>query len=147
MPIIYYAEDVRLPMLKKTVVSRWIKNIAMVYEKRVGAIAFLFCTDEKILKVNRRYLHHDYYTDVITFDYTVGIFLSGDIYISLDTVRSNSSEFQTPYIEELYRVMIHGVLHLCGLDDQTPEDREKMTSAEDEALASLLFEINANKSK
>jgi rRNA maturation RNase YbeY len=138
MPVVYYAEDVHLPDLKKRDITRWIKNIASTYGKRVGVIAYLFCSDSKILDVNRQYLQHDYYTDIITFDYTEGDILSGDIYVSLDTVRSNSEQFQTGYMEELYRVMIHGILHLCGIDDETPEMQDEMTREEDRALASFL---------
>lgn len=92
------------------------------YEKRVGEIAYIFCSDEKILEVNRRYLQHDYYTDIITFDYCEGNRLSGDLFISLDTVRTNAEQFAgNDYERELYRVIIHGILHLCGINDKGPE--------------------------
>ncbi|MDR0844578.1 MAG: rRNA maturation RNase YbeY, partial [Tannerella sp.] len=90
---------------------------------------------------------HDYYTDIITFDYTEGNVLSGDLYISLDTVRSNSEQFQTGYQEELLRVIIHGILHLCGLNDRTPEEQTEMTAAENAALALLPPEYNVNRSR
>jgi rRNA maturation RNase YbeY len=120
--------------LKRREVSAWISEIAMLYNKRVGEITYLFCTDAKILEVNRCYLGHDYYTDIITFDYTEGDKLSGDIYISLETVKSNAVEYKTEYATELLRVIIHGILHLCGLKDATPSDQALMTAAEDAAL-------------
>lgn len=102
--------------------------------KKCGDIAYIFCSDEKILEVNKAYLQHDYYTDVITFDYTEGDKISGDIFISVDTVRSNAEQFGTDYDEELHRIIIHGVLHLCGINDKGPGEREMMTRHENEAL-------------
>lgn len=116
------------------------KTVAAGYGKRIGTVAYLFCTEEKILEVNRRFLQHDYYTDVITFDYSDGDELSGDIYISPDTVRSNAGLFGTEFPEELHRILIHGILHLCGLKDKTAEERSEMTLAEDSALALFLRE-------
>ena len=104
------------------------------YGKKCGDIAYIFCSDEKILEVNKAYLQHDYYTDVITFDYTEGDKISGDIFISVDTVRSNAEQFGTDYDEELHRIIIHGVLHLCGINDKGPGEREMMTRHENEAL-------------
>jgi rRNA maturation RNase YbeY len=137
MAIHFYAENIKQPLLQKRIVIQWIKDIAMVHGKSVGEISCQFCTDEKIIEINRQYLQHDYYTDIITFDYTEGDILSGDLFISLDTVRSNSEQFQTDYTEELHRVIIHGVLHLCGINDQSPEEQEKMTEEENKALALL----------
>lgn len=102
--------------------------------KRVGEIAYIFCSDEKILEVNRQYLQHDYYTDIITFDYCEGKRLSGDLFISLDTVRTNAVQFEAPYETELFRVIIHGILHLCGINDKGPGEREIMEAAENKAL-------------
>ena len=107
------------------------------YGKKVGDIAYIFCDDEKILEVNRQYLQHDYYTDIITFDYTEDNVISGDLFISLDTVRSNSEEQGTTYEEELHRVIIHGILHLCGINDKGPGERELMEQAENKALSLL----------
>ena len=101
----------------------------------MGEIGYLFVDDEKILEVNREYLGHDYYTDVITFDYDEDDTVSGDIVISLDTVRSNAQLFGKTYEEELYRVIIHGILHLCGINDKGPGEREIMEAAENKALA------------
>jgi len=148
MPITYYTEDVKLPAnLSKRAMSRWIGVVASGYGKKTGSIAYLFCSDEKILDVNRQYLQHDYYTDIITFDYTEDDVLSGDLYISLDTVRSNSEQFRTDYVEELLRVIIHGILHLCGINDKTPEEQLEMSGAENKALALFLPDDRINKSR
>ena len=109
--------------------------MAASYGKRVGEIAYIFCNDEKILEVNREYLQHDYYTDIITFDYTEGDVISGDLFISLDTVRTNAEQVGAAYDEELHRVIIHGILHLCGINDKGPGEREIMEAAENRALA------------
>ena len=103
----------------------------------MGQIGYLFCDDEKILEVNRQFLDHDYYTDIITFDYSDERTVSGDIVISLDTVRSNADQFDQPYGRELMRVIIHGILHLCGIDDKGPGEREIMERHEDESLAMI----------
>jgi rRNA maturation RNase YbeY len=123
-----------MPHIKKRETTEWIKRVAATYGKRVGEIAYVFCSDEKILEVNRQYLRHDYYTDIITFDYSEGDRLSGDLFISLDTIRTNAGQFGTAYDEELRRVIIHGVLHLCGINDKGPGEREVMEAAENKAL-------------
>ncbi len=135
--ISYQHINVKLPAIPHRDTSAWIKAVAATYHKRVGELAYIFCDDEKILEVNRQYLQHDYYTDIITFDYTEGDVISGDIFISLDTVRSNAEEQGTDYAEELHRVIIHGVLHLCGIDDKGPGQREVMEAAENRALGLL----------
>ena len=124
-----------MPAIKRREVSAWIKNVAASYGKKVGDIAYIFCNDEKILEVNKEYLQHDYYTDIITFDYCEDDVISGDIFISLDTVKSNSELVGATYEQELYRVIIHGILHLCGIDDKAPGAREIMEAAEDKALS------------
>ena len=124
-----------MPSLKKPETKDWIKNVAASYNKKVGDISFIFCNDEKILEVNKQYLDHDYYTDVITFDYTEGDKISGDIFISLDTVASNAQQYGEEYAHELHRVIIHGVLHLCGIEDQSPEQRANMIECENKALS------------
>ena len=135
----YIAEDIKMPSLKKTSVTRWIKDIATGYNKKTGDIAFIFCTDERILEVNKQYLEHDYYTDIITFDYTEGDSISGDIFISIDTVKSNAEEFGATFENELHRIIIHGILHLCGQDDKTPELRAEMSKKENLALEKYMF--------
>ena len=135
MAITYQTEGIKMPDIKKREPTEWIKAVAATYEKRIGEIAYIFCSDEKILEVNRQYLQHDYYTDIITFDYCEGNRLSGDLFISLETVKTNSEQFNTPYEEELHRTIIHGILHLCGINDKGPGEREIMEAAENKALA------------
>ena len=135
--ITYQTEDIAMPAIHKRETTAWIKAVAETYGKKVGEIAYIFCSDEKILEVNRQYLQHDYYTDIITFDYCVGNKISGDLFISLDTVRTNSEQFNASYDTELHRVIIHGILHLCGINDKGPGEREIMEAAENKALQML----------
>lgn len=130
-------EDIAAPALEKLRVKRWINAVAQIYGKKCGDIAFVFCTDERILEVNKQYLQHDYYTDIITFDYSVQQLIAGDVFISLDTVRSNALQFNVTFEQELHRILVHGVLHLCGFDDKTPELRQQMTERENQALVLL----------
>ncbi len=132
--ITYNSENVKMPKIRKRDTTAWIKKVAAKYGREVGEIGYLFCDDEKILEVNREYLQHDYYTDIITFDYDEEDIISGDLVISLDTVRSNATLFGKNYEEELYRVIIHGILHLCGINDKGPGEREIMEAAENYAL-------------
>lgn len=132
--ITYHAEGVKMPDIRERDNSEWVKAVAASYGKRVGEIAYIFVNDEKILEVNRQYLQHDYYTDIITFDYCAGNKISGDLFISLDTVRTNAELVGASYENELYRVIIHGILHLCGINDKGPGEREIMEAAEDQAL-------------
>lgn len=135
--ISYNTIDVEMPHIPHRQTSAWVKAVAEGYGKRTGEIAYVFCNDEKILETNRKYLHHDYYTDIITFDYSEGDVISGDLFISLDTVRSNAELFNKTYDDELHRVIIHGILHLVGINDKGPGEREIMEAAEDKALALL----------
>lgn len=128
--------------MKKREITAWIKTVAGSYKKKIGDIAYIFCSDEKILEVNREYLQHDYYTDIITFDYDENDVISGDLFISLDTVKSNAAQFNQSYERELHRVIIHGILHLCGINDKGPGEREIMEAAENKALE--LLEIKAS---
>lgn len=132
--ISYHSEDISFPGIKRRECSRWIKETAKAYGKTVGEIAFVFCSDAYILQINNEYLQHNYYTDIITFDYSEKNSISGDIFISLDTVRSNAEKFRQTYDNELNRVIIHGILHLCGQKDKTPEERAEMTRKENLAL-------------
>lgn len=133
--ITYQSEGVRMPNIKKRQTTQWIKAVAASYGKKVGEIGYLFCNDEHILEVNREYLGHDYYTDIITFDYSEGDVISGDLFISLDTVRTNAEQVGATYEQELNRVIIHGILHLCGINDKGPGEREIMEAAENKALS------------
>lgn len=142
--ITYAAEGVKMPSIKRRETTAWIKAVAQSYGKKVGDVAYIFCDDEKILEVNKQYLQHDYYTDIITFDYcedlaAMGVddTISGDMFISLDTVCTNAEGLNVPYEQELYRVIIHGILHLLGIDDKGPGEREIMERAEDKALSML----------
>lgn len=135
--ITYNAEGIKMPNIKRRETSAWIKAVAATHRRTVGEVGYLFVNDEKILEVNREYLNHDFYTDVITFDYDEGDRINGDIVISIDTVRSNAELFGKDYNEELHRVIIHGILHLCGINDKGPGEREQMEAAENEALALL----------
>lgn len=137
MAITYQTDGVEIPAITQQEISSWIRKVAASYEKKVGEIAYIFCSDKKILEVNRTYLQHDYYTDIITFDYTERNRISGDLFISLETVKSNAEQFNTPYEQELYRVIIHGILHLCGIDDKGPGEREIMEAEENKALKML----------
>ena len=139
--ISYQTEGVKMPAIRRRDISAWIKAVAATYGKRVGDIGYIFCNDDKILEVNRQYLQHDYYTDIITFDYSDDALLtgrkdtiSGDLFISLDTVRTNAEQQGTTYDEELHRVIIHGILHLCGINDKGPGEREIMEREENKAL-------------
>lgn len=126
-----------MPKIRKRDTSAWIKAVAASYGRKVGDIGYMFVDDEKILEVNREYLGHDYYTDIITFDYDEDDVINGDLVISLDTVRTNAEKFGKTYDEELHRVIIHGILHLCGINDKGPGEREIMEAAENKALAML----------
>ena len=127
----YYCEDIKFIFKNKLANNRWLRMVAGSEIKTLGDISIIFCSDNYILDVNIRYLHHDYFTDVITFDYCEGNKLSGDLFISIDSVRENAIEFGTEFDEELHRVIVHGLLHLIGYDDHTPEDQKVMRAKED----------------
>ena len=135
--IFYTTENVKAPKLEKRKTNVWIKTVAEKYDKKIGEIAYIFCDDAKILEVNKTYLQHDYFTDIITFDYCEGAVLNGDIFISLDTVRANAQEFGVTFENELHRILIHGILHLSGLNDESEEEEKAMRDAENSALEML----------
>ena len=126
-----------MPKIDQGRITQWVCNVASSYGKNVGTINYVFVDDERILEVNRQFLGHDYYTDIITFDYTEGRIISGDLYISLDTIRTNAMQLAVHYEQELHRVIIHGILHLCGINDKGPGEREVMETCENKALALL----------
>jgi metalloprotein, YbeY/UPF0054 family len=132
--IIFSAENVKMQNFRKRKISQWIKAVAEKFNKRVGEISYIFCTDSKILEINIEYLNHDYYTDIITFDYSENDVISGDIFISVDTVSSNAKKYGEAYEKELNRVIIHGILHLCGIDDKAKGARDIMEKHENDAL-------------
>lgn len=135
--ITYNAQGVELPNIDQSRTTEWISQVAAIYGRRVGDINYVFVDDEEILRINREFIQHDYYTDHIGFDYCEADILAGDTFISLDTVRSNAELFGKTYEDELHRVIIHSILHLCGIDDKEPGEREIMEAAEDKALALL----------
>ena len=135
--ITFQTEDIEMPAINQKKVRGWIKAVAASYGKRMGPISYFFCSDKRILEVNLEYLQHDYYTDIITFDYCEGNKLSGDIFIRLETVHSNAEMLHQSYEQELHRVIIHGILHLCGINDKGPGEREIMEAAENKALELL----------
>lgn len=124
-----------MPPMRRMAVTKWIRVVARSHGKDTGDIGYLFVNDETMLAMNKKYLHHDYYTDILTFDYDEGDTISGDIVISIDTVRSNAALFSTTLADELRRVIIHGILHLCGINDKTSAERERMAEEETKALA------------
>ena len=142
--ITYLAQQTELPIFNQLAVNEWIKQVARNHNRVVGPLTYIFSSDDRIIEVNRQFLNHDYFTDIITFDYSSHKRISGDMFISLDTVKSNAELFQRAYNEELMRVVIHGVLHLCGINDKGPGEREIMEAHENDALAILpnnVFEL------
>ena len=135
--ITYNTQGTSMPDIAEAEVSAWVRSVARAYNKVIGDINYIFVDDETMLDINRRFIGHDYYTDHIGFDYSQAGALSGDIYISIDTVRSNAEQYGATFGEELRRIIIHGLLHLCGLRDKTPEERALMQKAEDEALKTI----------
>lgn len=133
----FLTQNVPMPALDGDLTNRWIVEVARAHDKVVGRLSYIFCDDEYILETNRKFLQHDYYTDIITFDYSNRRRISGDMVISLDTVRTNAQLFGRTYDDELRRVVIHGVLHLCGINDKGPGEREIMEQHENEALELL----------
>ena len=127
----YFTEDITFPFKLKRLTSKWLKFVAHSEARRLGDISIIFCSDQYILDVNRKYLNHDYYTDIITFDYCEGDLLSGDLFISINSVRENAAFYGTAFENELNRVIVHGVLHLIGYDDHTEEEIALMRSKED----------------
>ncbi len=133
--ITYHFEQTKFVFRQKTLTSKWLRLVAESEIRRIGDISIIFCSDNYILDINRRYLGHDYFTDIITFDYCEGDRLSGDLFISVDSVRENSVEYGTEFKDELNRVIVHGILHLIGYDDHTEEDVKVMRSKEDYYLS------------
>lgn len=131
----YFTQDCKFTFKDKRLTSRWLKFVAASEAKRLGDISVIFCSDNYILDVNIKYLKHDYYTDIITFDYCEGNRLSGDLFISIDSVRENAAFYGTEFADELNRVIVHGVLHLIGYDDHTEEDIAVMRAKENYYLS------------
>ncbi len=138
MEIDFYSEEqVQMPKLREELLRNWIEVVAKKYDKILGELCYFFCSDEYILKANREFLQHDYYTDIITFDNTEDDCLAGDLLISLETVASNAELLKLSFEDELHRVIIHGILHMAGLGDKEEDEARLMRQAEDEALSML----------
>ncbi len=137
MAIYYFEENISSLNLKKRFLNSWIKECILSYSKKVGDINFIFCSDEYLKEINIEYLNHHYFTDVITFNSNEGDILSGDIYISVERVKENAQIYSVDFMNELYRVMIHGVLHLVGFNDKTDEESTQMRLQEDFCLSKL----------
>ncbi|ROT09623.1 rRNA maturation RNase YbeY [Muribaculaceae bacterium Isolate-104 (HZI)] len=135
--IFWTADGVDMPPLDYEFIAHWLEEVAKNHDRMVGPMNYIFCDDKKILEVNIEFLNHDYFTDIITFDYSRRRLVSGDMYISLETVASNASGLGVDYMTELKRVIVHGLLHLCGINDKGEGEREIMEMHENEAL--LLF--------
>jgi len=134
MAIRFSNQGIKYNLKDKRKVGNWIKEVAKNHNKKVGELSIIFVSDEEILSINQQYLNHNYFTDIITFDYSFDRIIEGDIFISVDTVKTNSQKFRTDYGEELLRVIIHGVLHLIGFKDKNPKDKKEMTFNENLAL-------------
>ena len=130
-------QNTEMPAIDRPLLERWIVAVAAEHDRIIGALVYIFCDDERIIEVNREFLQHDYYTDIITFDYSRRKLISGDMFISLETVASNAEQLGVDYADELHRVIIHGVLHLCGINDKGPGEREIMERHENRALELL----------
>ncbi len=128
-----------MKLVGKRDLSKWIKECIAKEKMTVGEINYIFCDDEYLLKINQKYLNHDTYTDIITFDYTEESEVSGDIYISIDRVEENADSFSVPFLDELHRVMIHGIMHLCGYKDKSKEEATAMRKKEDSCLSIRTF--------
>lgn len=138
MSISYHSEDVAIPKFSKRDITKWVKNVITIEGKKTGDISIIFCSDEYLLDVNKRYLEHDYYTDIITFDYVEDLVISGDIFISVDRITENANTFAVSFSEELYRILIHGILHLLGFKDKEPTEKSIMTENENKYLKLLI---------
>jgi rRNA maturation RNase YbeY len=133
--ISYFNEDIDFKFKGKALNNQWLRMVAGSEVRRVGDISIIFCSDNYILDVNMRYLQHDYFTDIITFDYCEGDRLSGDLFISIDSVRENALYYGAEFADELNRVMVHGLLHLIGYDDHTEKEKKVMRAKEDYYLS------------
>lgn len=142
----FQTHEIAMPEIDESIVCKWIAEVANKHGKTLGGIVYMFCNDDYIIEVNRQFLNHDFFTDIITFDYTRKNRISGDVLISLDTVASNAEMLGVDYFHELHRVIIHGILHLCGIDDKGEGEREIMEAHENAALEILSKMLKTNTS-
>jgi probable rRNA maturation factor len=138
--MIEFNYETEFSLENEAAISNWIVGVIQSENKRIGEISYIFCDDEYLLQINQEHLQHDYYTDIISFDYTVGNEISGDLFISIERVKENAADFKVSFDDELKRVIVHGVLHCCGYKDKTEADVVLMRSKEDEKLAMLHLE-------
>ena len=131
MAIHYFTETNKFRFNRKRVTTNWLKRVITSYNKKLGEISVVFCSDEQLLEINKQYLKHSYFTDVITFNYNNNDVISGDIYISIDRISENARNFNDSFDKELNRVMVHGILHLLGFNDKKSSEKEKMRELED----------------
>lgn len=137
-----FFEDIdEVPGVNPEFLFAWYSQVCEVESKTLGDISIVFCSDEHLLEMNKEYLQHDYYTDIITFDYTQGDLVSGDLFVSVDRVEDNADEFDVPFQDELHRVCVHGLLHLCGYKDKLPDDEKLMRLKENEMLELRRFHV------
>lgn len=141
MVTVDYIDVNEVPGVNPEFLFGWYSDVVKKYSLELGDVSVVFCSDEHLLEMNRQYLDHDYYTDIITFDYTEDGVVSGDLFISVDRVSDNASGLKIEFTDELHRVCVHGLLHLCGLKDKSEEDESKMREAEDSALISRVFHV------
>lgn len=134
MAVTYSSADIKFKLENKSQITRWIKYIIKELGKTPGDIQITFCSDSKLLDINQEFLKHNTYTDIITFDYSQGEKIEGEIFISIDRVKENAAKFDAGFENELQRVIIHGILHLCGYSDKSPAAKKKMSAKEDEAI-------------
>ena len=137
MPVFFHNEDVDFSIQQKNKKKRWLKAVIDHLDFKLGNISVIFCSDDYLLSLNKKHLNHNYYTDVITFNYCSNETISGDIFVSVDRVRAFSIDTNTPFLSEINRVIVHGVLHLCGFDDKKPDEILKMRKLEDLYLTKL----------
>jgi len=141
----FFNEDIGFPKIKRTKLKSWITSVISLHKAKLGQVSIIFVSDKYLLDMNNQYLSHNYYTDIITFNYSVNddnqLLINGDLFISLDTVKSNSSDFGVSFDHELNRVIIHGILHLLGQNDESDEEFDEMKRKEDHYLKLLYKEL------
>ncbi|MDC7994986.1 rRNA maturation RNase YbeY [Altibacter sp. HG106] len=137
--MIEFISDIGFELTNQQEVSKWIEDVIQRRGYELGEVLYTFCDDQQLLKMNREFLNHDTYTDIISFDYTLGKQIHGEIFISVDRVRENAEKFKATFDDELHRVIIHGILHYCGLKDKTKKEQEAMREAENKALSARGF--------
>ena len=137
MPIQFFTHEIKFTLKQKSVLKPWIENVLKQHKKKLNSLTYIFCSDDYLLEINQGFLQHDFYTDIITFDYSTKTEVESEIYISVDRVKENASVLKVPFEQELHRVMVHGVLHLCGMKDKAKAQQADMRAEEDKQLKAL----------